>query len=69
MLSQGKIKLQGVRQSRQFFWRIYGDTFFPPGLTRHQRTGRLADPKLVGDKCNQMLVGFAVDRRGLDSEL
>jgi hypothetical protein len=69
MLSQGKIKLQGVRQSGQFFWRTDRDTLFPPGFAGYQRAGRLADRKLIGDKCNQMLVGFAIDRRGLDSEL
>lgn len=67
-LLQGKIKLQGVWQGRQFFWRANSDAFFPAGFARYEFAGRLTDRKLIGYKRYQMLIGFAVDRRGLDSE-
>lgn len=61
--------MQGIGQGREFFWRADGDTLFPAGFARNELAGRLADRKLIGYKCNQMLIGFAVDRCGLDSQL
>jgi len=61
--------VQGIRQFRQPFRRTDSDAFFPAGFAGNEFAGRFTDRKLVGDKGQQMLVGFAVDRRGLDSEL
>ena len=61
--------MQGIRQGGELFWRINGDTFFPPGFARYELAGRFADAKLIGYECNQVLVGFAVDRRGFVSQL
>ncbi len=69
MLLQGKIKLQEIRKIGQLPRRTDGDALIPPGFSRYQLTGRFADCKLIGYKCNQLLIGFAVDRRGPDSKL
>ncbi len=61
--------MQAIGQNRQFLRQTNGDTLFPPGFSRYQGAGRLADPKLSGYKRYQMLIGFAVDRRRLDSKL
>jgi len=61
--------MQGIRQVWQLFRRIDGDTLFPSGFAGDELAGRLADPELTGYKCNQVLIGFAVDRRGLDAQL
>lgn len=66
---QRNIKFQGIRQKRQFLWRANGNTLFPPGLPRNEFTGRFADRKLIGYKANQMLIGFTINRRGLNSQL
>jgi|GEM_PF-6925833 len=61
--------MQRVRQVGKLFRRIDGDTLFPAGFTGNELAGRLADSELIGYKGNQVLIGFAVDRRGLDSQL
>ncbi len=67
-LLQGNIELQGIRQGRQFLWRTYGDTFFPPGFAGDEFAGRLADRKLSGYKGKQMLIGLTINRCGFDSQ-
>jgi len=66
---QDNIKMHCIRQGRKLFGRTDGDTLFPPGFARNELAGRLADPKLSGYKCDQVLIGFTIDRRGLDSQL
>ncbi len=44
------------------------DAFFPAAFAGDQLAGRFADAELAGDKTEQMLVGFTVDRRRLNPE-
>jgi len=61
--------MQGIRQVGQLFRRVDGDTLFPSGFAGDELAGRLADSKLSGHECNQVLIGFAVDRWRLDPQL
>ena len=69
VLLQANIKLQKIRQDWQLLWRTNGYAFFPPGFSRDELTGRFADGKLISHKGNQLLIGFAVNWRRLDSQL
>jgi hypothetical protein len=61
-------KMQRTGQFWKFFRCSDGDAFFSAGFAGNEFAGRFTDCKLVGDKSQQMLVGFAVDGRGLDPE-
>jgi len=61
--------MQRVRQVWKLFRRTDGNTLFPAGFTGNEFAGRLADSELIGYKGNQMLIGFAVDRCRLGSQL
>ncbi len=61
--------MQGIRQLWKLFGRTDGDTLLPSGFAGNELAGRLADSELSGYKANQVLIGFAVDRRRLDPEL